>query len=75
MCIITDASDTAVDAVLQQLVDGMWCPNSYFTKKLKSAETRLSAFDRELLAAYLAIRHFWHFIEGHEFHYVLTTNL
>ena len=32
------------------------------------AETCYSAFDRELLAVYLAIRHFCHFLEGRHFH-------
>jgi len=34
---------------------------------LRPAESRYSTFDRELLAAYLAIKHFRHFIEGHSF--------
>ena len=40
--ITTDASDTAVGAVLQQRVDDQWRPISYFSKKLKPAETRYS---------------------------------
>ena len=67
-CIISDASDIAVGAVLQQLIGDVWCPISYFSKKLKPSETRYSTFDRELLAIYLAIKHFRHFIEGREFH-------
>lgn len=63
-CIITDASDTAVGAVLQQCIADVW-------RKLKPAETRYSTFDRELLAIYLAIKHFQYFVEGREFH-VLT---
>ena len=35
------------------------------------AETRYSTFDGELLAVYLAIRHFRHFLKGRDFH-VLT---
>ena len=35
------------------------------------AKTRYSTFDRELLAVYLATKHFWHFPEGRPFH-VLT---
>ncbi len=49
MCIINDASDIAVGAVLQQLIDDVWCPILYFSKKLKQSETRYSTFDRELL--------------------------
>lgn len=44
---MTDASDSAVGAVLQQYVDGQW---QSIPKKLQPAETRYSAFDRELLA-------------------------
>ena len=70
-CVVTDASDIAVGAVLQQFTEGMWKPISFFSKKMKPAETRYSTFDRELLAVYLTIRHFRHFLEGRQFH-VLT---
>ena len=43
-CITTDASNRAVGAVLEQ----------FFSKKLSLAELKYSAFDPELLAAYLA---------------------
>ena len=70
-CIMTDASDVAVGAVLQQRIGEEWHPISYFSKKLRPAETRYSTFDRELLAIYLTIKHFRHFVEGCEF-YILT---
>ena len=54
----TDASDVAVGAVLQQHIDGQVQPLAFFSKRLQSAEVRYSAFERELLAVYLAIRHF-----------------
>lgn len=63
-----DTSDTAVGADLQQ---GTWKPISFFSHKMTSAETRYSTFDRELLAVYLAIKHFRHLLEGRVFH-VLT---
>ena len=62
-----DASDFAVGAVLQQLVHDEWKPLAFFSRKLKPAETRYSTFDRELLAIYLAIKHFRHFLEGRAF--------
>lgn len=68
--IMTDASNTAVGAVLQQYIDGQWQPISFFSKKLQPAETHYSTYDRELLAAYLAIKHFRYFLEGHTFHVV-----
>ena len=57
--------------MLQQWVNGQWCPLSFFSKALKPAETRYSTFDRELLAIYLTIKHFRYFLEGRNFH-VLT---
>ena len=63
-CLMTDVSNTAVGAVLHQYVDGSWHPISFFSRKM----TRYSAFDRELLAVYLAIKHFRHFLEGRLFH-------
>lgn len=65
--IMTDASANAVGAVLQQGIDGQWRPLAFFSKKLKPAQTRYSVFGRELLAAYLAVRHFRHFVEGRSF--------
>ena len=65
--IMTDASDYAVGAVLQQYVDQQWCPIAYFSKTLKQPETKYSTYDRELLAIYLAIKHFRHFVEGRTF--------
>ena len=64
-----DASGEAVGAVLQQRQGcmGAWEPLAYFSKKLSPAETRYSAFDRELLAVYLGIRHFRHYLEGRDF--------
>ena len=65
--IMTDASSCAVGAVLQQYIDSQWCPIAYFSKKLKPAEIKYSTFDREILAVYLAIKHFRHCIEGRQF--------
>ena len=65
--IMTDASDVAVGGVLQQLVDNAWQPIAFFSHKLLPAETKYSAFGRELLAVYLAIKHFRHMLEGRQF--------
>ncbi len=70
-CLMTDASDTAVGAVLQQNINGKWNPISFFSRKMTPAETRYSTFDRELLGVYLSIKKFRHFLEGRLFH-VLT---
>ena len=70
-CIMTDASEVAVGAVLQQFIHSQWCPIGYFSLTLKPAEVCYSAFDCELLAIYRAIKHFRYFVEGHSFH-ILT---
>ena len=69
--IMVDASDLAVGCMLQQYQCNMWKPLGFFSKKLRPPETKYSAFDRELLAVYLSVKHFHHFVEGREFH-VLT---
>lgn len=68
----TDASNTAIGAVLEQFIDDTWKPLGFFSRKLTSAQARYSTFDQELLAAYLATRHFLHLIEGR--HIVLLTD-
>jgi len=56
--LMTNASDKAVGAVLQQHIDGHWRPISFFSQKMTPTEQCYSTFDRELLAVYLAIKHF-----------------
>nr|VZI22741.1 unnamed protein product [Spirometra erinaceieuropaei] len=65
--LMVDASNFAVGAVLQQSLPDSTVPLAFFSKKLSKADTRYSTFGRELLAAYLAVRHFRHLLEGREF--------
>ena len=65
--IMCDASDTAIGAVLQQNIGGQWCPIAYCSKQLQAVQKRYSKFDWELLAIYLAIKHFRHFVESRQF--------
>ncbi len=67
LSLVVDASDTNVGAVLQQLHDNSWQPLAFFSKSLQPAETRYSTFSRELLAIYMAIKHFRYILEGREF--------
>ena len=64
LSLTTDASDVAVGAVLAQADDR---PVSFYSKKLSDAERKYSTFDRELLAVFLAIKHFRHVLEGRSF--------
>ncbi|BHF84036.1 hypothetical protein SprV_0902718600 [Sparganum proliferum] len=67
LSLMVDASTLAVGAVLQQHLAGSARPLAFFSKKLLPAETRYSTFGRELLAIYLAVKHFRHFLEGRDF--------
>ena len=42
-------------------------PLGFYSKKLSDAEKKYSAFDKELLALYLSIRHYRHYLEGRPF--------
>ena len=67
LSLAVDASDLAVGAVLQQRVNTVWQPLAFFSRRLQPAETRYSTFGRELLAMYLAVKHFKHVLEGRNF--------
>ena len=63
-----DASDYALGAELAQKDrQGSWRPIAFFSRRLKPAERKYSAFDRELLAIFSSIKHFRHFLEGRSF--------
>ena len=63
----TDASDVAVGVVLQQHVGEVWQPLAFFSKQVRPPEVKYSAFDRELLAVYLVVKHFRYYLEGRDF--------
>jgi hypothetical protein len=67
LSLTTDASDVAIGAVLQQKSSLGWQPLAFYSRQLKPREQRYSTFDRELLALFLAIRHFRCFLEGRDF--------
>ena len=62
-----DASNSHVGGVLQQYQKGGWSLLAFFSKKLSPAQEKYSTFDRELLAAHSAIRHFRFLLEGRHF--------
>ena len=67
MALTADALDTAVGVVLEQEFEGLWHPITFFSKKLQSSKWCYSTFDCKLLALYLAVHHFCHFLEAHPF--------
>ena len=70
LALTSDASDVAVGAVLEKFKKGHWQPLAFFSPQLRKADIKYSAFDRELLGVYLAIRHFRFMLEGREFHHL-----
>ena len=67
LALVSDASDIAVGAVLQQFHNNSWQPLAFYSKHLRQNELQYSAFDKQLLALYLSIRHFRCFVEGRSF--------
>lgn len=67
LTLTTDASDIAVGAVLQQHINGHLQPLGFYSKRLTEAQKRYSTYDRELLAIFLAIKHFRYMVEGRIF--------
>ncbi|KAJ8386951.1 hypothetical protein AAFF_G00161280 [Aldrovandia affinis] len=67
IALTSDASDRGVGAVLEQQIDGVWKPLAFFSRQLRASEQKYSTFDRELLALYLAVRHFRFLLEARPF--------
>ncbi|CAI2724326.1 unnamed protein product [Schistosoma spindalis] len=67
LILCTDASQKAVGAVLQQQVNDVITPIAFFSKRLSQAQERYSTFGRELLAIYLAVKHFSFLLQGRPF--------
>jgi hypothetical protein len=67
LSLATDASDTHIRGVMQQKSGDHWQPLGFFSCKLSDTESCYATFDRELLAAHAAIKHFCHFCEGRAF--------
>ena len=69
LLVVADASSSHVGAALHQRrrVGDPWHLLGFFYKKLDRAQVSCSAFDRELLAAFSAIRHFRFHVEGRQF--------
>ncbi|VDD82569.1 unnamed protein product [Mesocestoides corti] len=63
---------TAAGAVLQRTVNGVVQPLAYFSVKFNEAQKRYITFGRELLATYLAAKHFRYLLGGRQF--TINTN-
>ena len=66
LSLTVDASDVAVGGVLEQFSETkkQWEPLGFFSKHLRKAERKYSAYDRELHGIYMSIRHFRDMVDG-----------
>jgi cleavage and polyadenylation specificity factor subunit 1 len=67
LSLYVDASDTAIGGALHQNSPQGLQPLAFFSKKLSPAQQRYSAYDRELLAIYEAIKYFRYMLEARIF--------
>ena len=65
--LVTDASEKAIGAVVQQRVKGQVQPLAFFSRRTTGPESRYSAYDHELQSIYSPIVHFRHMLEGRTF--------
>ena len=65
---MVDASDNAMGAALNQVSGNSYEPLPFFSKKkITPTQKKYSTYDRELLAAYTAIKYFRSFLEARTF--------
>jgi O-acetyl-ADP-ribose deacetylase (regulator of RNase III) len=69
--ITTDASNSAIGAVLSQGRVGSDLPISYISRTLNQAEVNYNTTEKELLAIVWAVKQFRHYVFGHKF-YIIT---
>lgn len=69
--ITTDASNSAIGAVLSQGRVGSDLPISYISRTLNKAEANYNTTEKELLAIVWAVKQFRHYVFGHKF-YIVT---
>ena len=67
IAITSDASELAIGAVIEQRGPDGWEPLAFFSAKLLPNQRLWPPYDRELLAAFRAIHHFRHMVEGRSF--------
>ena len=67
LALTTDASNTAIGGVLEQLGPQGWEPLAFWSAKLEPNQQQWPPYDRELLATFRGCRHFRSWIEGRAF--------
>ena len=65
--LVTDASDDAAGAVIQQEIDGIIQPLGFFLRAFSRTARKYSPFDRELTAILMALKHFRYYLKSRNF--------
>jgi hypothetical protein len=74
-CLLTNASDFALGAILEQPDSfNHWHPVAFYSKSLLSAKQNYDIHDKELLAIICALEFFHHYLEGHPKPFEIWTN-
>ena len=60
--LVTDASNDAAGAVLQQEIDGVVQPLVFFSRIFSRIAQKYAAFDKDLTAIVMALKHFCYFL-------------
>ena len=63
----TDACDYGISGILSQTVNGVDCPISYFSRRLKDSEKCWPIIEKECLAIVESIRHYREYLYGRKF--------
>ena len=72
--LVTDASNDAADAVLQQEIDGVVQPLGFFSRIFFRTERKYAAFERKITAIVKALKHFRYFLKLVILQYLLIKN-
>ena len=67
LAVTSDASYTAMGAVLEQFNNRHWEPLAFFSRQFKGAEKSYATFDKELTGVFTALKHFKYSLEGRRF--------
>lgn len=70
--LMVDASDTGIGGALHQVTKNGLKPVAFYSTKLSDAQKAYSTYDRELLSAYLSVKHFKPWVEAR--HFTLMTD-
>ena len=65
--LVTDASNDTAGAVLQQEIDGVVQPLGFFSRIFSCTDRKYAAFDKELTAIVMALKHFRYVLESRNF--------